>query len=1051
MKSHIIASILFVISSHLAYGSDGICEADYQDQTAFIDDFWDYSDHHLFGSLARTGQEGPCAVSGETVAEDVGEFDREQMEDIVEKIQEENLTMPLALSDEEFASCKLYPHCEDGSNPNWAAMQIGADLADKIVDKHLRRYREQKSSVAATVAVLDTGFDTSNGGVDINGIPVALDALSVTIEKASDATGEAENDIDGHGTPVAGVIAGRGVGISRYLNLKLYRITKPNAIRTVNWETLNNAIKKACRTADIVNVSWGSYSDQLGSVDVRREKWYKTAEQKGCLVVKSAGNGGVRGAQKRIDYPIETPFSTVSASNKFQSEGSSSTTGMIKAPGVGVYTILSTKHDYNSPTNDHTCNMNNLLMGLIDGTSFAASISSGVKGQILTILNARKIVPHDPQKKVALIKSIELASAKWGELTGSGNGVVNALGAAIIAENINKSNMTNNLHALVNIGKRAVREKCSEAHKSCRQQRSCSDVKTCMDELRFKSLVCVPPQEETHRNLLVASTGLLEGEMSKNLIMKNARVLELEKESRRHRPRGQIRQESPSPHNEYLLVMETQWDKIAFGREDNSLYEAVEILLAAGKLGIGGFVSRDKLEKMIFSQDFDVLFDIYDAIGESAIKGGDEEVMMKFVSAFGLLSPGDQIVLINRVPDITADIGNNTSELGLLYVLNYQKGYLRSDVRDALEKKIISLGYKWLDGNLNAAPNNFSIALNAGKNIPIYDMLFKALYDEARFDPLKDNPVDVVLEKIKNGILTSNNMYLYGYVIMSELSLIPMEKKLEISCLVVERDMDDHRGEGMAKAERLEREYKRIYGLYEKESDRDRRGVLYKQQEDAIVALMKWVEEHYNSVEMQNMALGFLLKRGTAEDVEKAKRFLLQSFHAKLPLGGLTYAAYNEQRDMRMGLMQNRMFLNDFLKINLQRSVRDLGPVNNQDRVNYFFKRPAKKTSRRNVARLIESSAYLGEDNVRNVLQDNEREFGSFISTMANEQVREDGYESLIGRFLDVYKTINDMGVGDTLRSNLLLVKEDMLNNPRKYSQTFRQKLRKLYGLGEES
>ena len=171
-----------------------------------------------------------------------------------------------------------------------------------------------------------------------------------------------------------------------------------------------------------------------------KRRWYKTAKEKGCIIVKSAGNSGVRGKEK--DYPIDTPYMTVAASNEFQTLGTFSTGGMITAPGVGVFTTLSTKHEYGTATSNNQCNKGNLQMGPINGTSFASPITAGVMGQILTILKARNVVPRDPAKKVALVKSIALASAKWGKLTGSGEGVINALGAVIIAENINSTNAT---------------------------------------------------------------------------------------------------------------------------------------------------------------------------------------------------------------------------------------------------------------------------------------------------------------------------------------------------------------------------------------------------------------------------------------------------------------------------------------------------------------------------------------------------------------------------------------------------------------------------------
>ena len=1001
----------------------------------------------------------PC-IEKEVIPEVIEESFLGQIEDVMEEMEEEN--KPPILSDNEFANCKLYPHCEDGSNPNWASMQIGADLADKIVDRHLNRYGSLKSKIAASVAVVDTGFDISNGGVDDKGNPISLETLSTTIQKSYDVAGEAINDVDGHGTAVAGVIAGKGVGVSQNLNLNLYRITEPNAEGSVSMALLSAAIEKACESSDIVNVSWGSLVDELGGSDVRTQRWYKKAEERGCLIVKAAGNSGIKERERDQSYPMETPYISVAATNEFQTEGGFSTKGMIAAPGVGVFTTLSTKHDYSTSVSDRQCNMNNLSMGPINGTSFASPITAAVKGQILSILKARNVVPRYPAKKIALIKSIALASVKWGEMTGSGKGVINALGAVIIAENINSGNMTNNLDALVDIGKKAVRDKCADTHENCREKTSCSDVKPCMEKERFKSFVCIPPSKQTHNDLLAASSGLLENELSSNLIMKTSnirddRIVASGQSSNNFLPSylgrvfssssSQTDNEQEEPVNEdRLFVMETEWQKIAFEEDINPLYKAVETLLASGRLGLDEFITKDKFEKMISSNDFDILFDINHPIGDIASHDGDEELMMKFTQAFRLLSPQDQIDLINKIPDISDDMENNASELGLLYVLNHQKISLSRNVRSTLEDKLRSLGNIWLNGDLKTTTNTYSIASASFNNLPVYDMLFKSLQEEARFNPIKKNPMETIIEKMKDTTLSENSMYLYGYVISSKNPLITRDKKRKMSNLIIEKDGVQRKTE----IEKLMDNYSTLEQKLETETSLDKRDDLRLEKSKTLDNLQKAYRNNWNTRDIQNKALETLLKYGNKEDMEKAKKYLLQSSHAKLPVAYTYDSLDDNQRNIVKAMIQNPKFLDDFFKKNLKNTSLVFG-LSKSD--NYIARTEyvEEGIAQENIVQLIKDSSKIGRDNIRSVLRNNQQEFGSYISRMAHEQIQHDNNKSYIGSLLNQYEELDDMGMSSVLKDNLVKVRDDVLRNPEKYSQSFRQKVRKVYGLGEEN
>ena len=135
--------------------------------------------------------------------------------------------------------------------------------------------------------------------------------------------------------------------------------------------------------------------------------------------------------------------------------------------------------------------------------------------------------------------------------------------------------------------------------------------------------------------------------------------------------------------------------------------------------------------------------------------------MMKFAEIFRALPQSDQIALINEMPKINkSTLKNNIREGGLLYVLNYQKHKLSGGVRNALEQRLITLGHKWLNGNLKMNYAKHDIASTARSNAPVYDMLFNALHEEGA------NPLNMITRKIKNRPLTFKNMPLYGYCLL---------------------------------------------------------------------------------------------------------------------------------------------------------------------------------------------------------------------------------------------------------------------------------------------
>ena len=311
------------------------------------------------------------------------------------------------------------------------------------------------------------------------------------------------------------------------------------------------------------------------------------------------------------------------------------------------------------------------------------------------------------------------------------------------------------------------------------------------------------------------------------------------------------------------------------------------------------------------------------------------------------------------------------------------------NVRDVFERKLVSLGSKWLDGSLKTSIGRYSVVLDAIHNTPIYDMLFEALYNDAKSGSSKIDPIDIILNKINNTDLSLSNIHVYGYIISSSTSLITLQTKLEISSFLVEKEIDDFQGAGMAKVKKLINESDENEQKYFKEKDYNKREDLLKLFNDSKYARDEWMAVHYNSMNLLNKALEFLLKHGAKDDVLKARRFLLQSTYASLPKSRVYYKSLNkEHARIRMVIMQDEKFLNDFFKTNLHRVINYRGVRNDYEKLKDIFKNYENIKSMENIVTFIEDSVFFGIDNVEKILLRYEKELGDFIFKIASEEVK---------------------------------------------------------------
>ncbi|QHE54244.1 S8 family peptidase [Pontibacillus sp. HMF3514] len=182
------------------------------------------------------------------------------------------------------------------------------------------------------VAVLDTGISASHEDLSVAGGASFVDSEP-----------DPFNDGNGHGTHVAGTIAGLDntlgvLGVAPDVSLYAVKVldsdgsgTYSGIIKGVEWAVDNNI--------DVVNMSLGG---SRGSTSL--EQAMDNAYNSGVLLVAAAGNDGTRGKKNTIGYPAK--YSSVMAVGAVDSNldrASFSSVGSeleVMAPGVNIYSSV---------------------------------------------------------------------------------------------------------------------------------------------------------------------------------------------------------------------------------------------------------------------------------------------------------------------------------------------------------------------------------------------------------------------------------------------------------------------------------------------------------------------------------------------------------------------------------------------------------------------------------------------------------------------------------------------------------------------------------------
>ncbi|MGW0563826.1 type VII secretion-associated serine protease mycosin [Streptomyces sp. NPDC003016] len=223
----------------------------------------------------------------------------------------------------------------------------------------LDQLREQATGKGVTVAVIDTGVDDKN--------PQLRGAMAAGGKDYVGKSGDGTEDIEGHGTRVAGIIAAREIpgtgfaGIAPKAKILSLRYTGAEE-KQGNSRTMSAAIRDAvAKGAEIINISSDTANKQ-DNTELRNA--VEAAVDAGALIVAASGNDGADGESANT-YPASyRGVLAVAASDRNDERAFFSQAGDfvdIAAPGVSMVSTV---------PKGGQCTA--------DGTSFAAPYVAGV-------------------------------------------------------------------------------------------------------------------------------------------------------------------------------------------------------------------------------------------------------------------------------------------------------------------------------------------------------------------------------------------------------------------------------------------------------------------------------------------------------------------------------------------------------------------------------------------------------------------------------------------------------------------------------------------------
>ncbi len=242
-----------------------------------------------------------------------------------------------------------------GYRYNWNLTNIGIPAAWNI-----------SKGNGATVMVVDTGIDFHH--------PDLISRFSS--DKGWSFDGDIPIDRNGHGTHVAGIIAGKSTGVAPGSGLYAAKALNDegSGSNTNVIFALDHAISRG--DIDVINMSLGS---RANSYALKRA--CHAAYQKGIILVAAAGNSGF-GAEYPAAYDSVISVAAVDPANRHARFSNIHKTVEISAPGVGIMSTY-LDHGYRQLT----------------GTSMASPHCSAVAA--LSVASDKRLSPGHYRRKLA--------------------------------------------------------------------------------------------------------------------------------------------------------------------------------------------------------------------------------------------------------------------------------------------------------------------------------------------------------------------------------------------------------------------------------------------------------------------------------------------------------------------------------------------------------------------------------------------------------------------------------------------------------------------------
>ncbi|KAK4172180.1 putative alkaline serine protease [Triangularia setosa] len=288
---------------------------------------------------------------------------------------------------------QIFKHCAVQSDAPWGLARIST--RSKLPAAGPYTYKYTNTGEGAIAYVIDTGINDAH--VDFEG------RASKGPKFVTSTTAISDEDLNGHGTHVAGTIAGKTYGVAKkaqVIGIKVFDDQpEPGAQTSDIISALDYVVKefKDHGKPSVVNLSLG------GGVSPAMDRAVASAVRSGVTVVVAAGN---EGAQATTSSPAREPLAiTVGASDVADKSAYFSNYGKIVdifAPGVK---ILSTWIGSTEATNT------------ISGTSMASPHVAGAVAQI---------IGKEPTEPLLVVPKL-LQWAEKNDLTGLKERTINAL------------------------------------------------------------------------------------------------------------------------------------------------------------------------------------------------------------------------------------------------------------------------------------------------------------------------------------------------------------------------------------------------------------------------------------------------------------------------------------------------------------------------------------------------------------------------------------------------------------------------------------------------